>query len=217
MKYARKFVPLKMLEKEIYTRKIPTQKRSKEKFKRILKGAAEVLINEGISALNTNSVAEYSSVTVGSIYQYFPNKEAILFSLYQLWLDDAYKIYANFSAKNASEENASKFYTDLFLAYAEEDDEDAHKLSVELINALNSNDKLKSIDEIHNNKIIDALHFDAMRLEGFEDNPQTRLKSKIVLDLISSLLYTISAAPAKDRQAYIEAVKEIVAHIKFKS
>jgi AcrR family transcriptional regulator len=62
-------------------RKEPLQKRSRQMTEDILAAAARVLTREGLIAFNTNRVAEVAGVSVGSLYQYFPNKESILFRL----------------------------------------------------------------------------------------------------------------------------------------
>lgn len=67
--------------KEINIRKRPTQKRSKETYHYILKGAAKVIEDNGLSGFNTNKIAEVSGVSIGSIYQYFSTKESILVEL----------------------------------------------------------------------------------------------------------------------------------------
>jgi len=62
-------------------RKVPVQARSKEMVDTILAGAARILTNEGFAAFTTNRVAEVAGVSVGSLYQYFPNKNAIIVEL----------------------------------------------------------------------------------------------------------------------------------------
>ncbi|WP_296580685.1 TetR/AcrR family transcriptional regulator [Xanthobacter sp.] len=47
----------------------------------ILEAAARILETEGIAALNTNAVAERAGASIGSLYQYFPGKEALLAAL----------------------------------------------------------------------------------------------------------------------------------------
>lgn len=47
----------------------------------ILEAAARILEADGMSALNTNLVAQTAGVSVGSLYQYFPSKEAIVAEL----------------------------------------------------------------------------------------------------------------------------------------
>ena len=65
----------------ISSRKQPQQARSTELVGAILEAAAQVLAREGAQRFTTARVAEKAGVSVGSLYQYFPNKAAILFRL----------------------------------------------------------------------------------------------------------------------------------------
>lgn len=65
----------------ISSRKEPKQARSTELVVAILEAAAQVLAKEGAQRFTTARVAEKAGVSVGSLYQYFPNKAAILFRL----------------------------------------------------------------------------------------------------------------------------------------
>jgi AcrR family transcriptional regulator len=66
---------------QISTRKEPKQARSTELVASILEAAIQVLGKEGAQRFTTARVAERAGVSVGSVYQYFPNKAAILFRL----------------------------------------------------------------------------------------------------------------------------------------
>lgn len=65
----------------ISSRKQPRQARSNELVGAILAAAAQVLAKEGAQRFTTARVAERAGVSIGSLYQYFPNKAAILFRL----------------------------------------------------------------------------------------------------------------------------------------
>jgi AcrR family transcriptional regulator len=65
----------------ISSRKQPQQARSAELVATILEAAVQVLAKEGAQRFTTARVAEKAGVSVGSLYQYFPNKAAILFRL----------------------------------------------------------------------------------------------------------------------------------------
>lgn len=62
-------------------RKKPSQPRSTETVAAILEAAAQVLEAGGPKAFNTNAVAERAGVSIGSFYQYFPNKAALTLAL----------------------------------------------------------------------------------------------------------------------------------------
>jgi len=64
-------------------RKQPTQPRAVETVACILEAAAQILEAQGIDAFNTNAVAERAGVSIGSLYQYFPGKDALLIALMQ--------------------------------------------------------------------------------------------------------------------------------------
>jgi AcrR family transcriptional regulator len=65
----------------ISTRKEPRQARSNDLVAAVLDAAVQVLRKEGARRFTTARVAERAGVSVGSIYQYFPNKAAILFRI----------------------------------------------------------------------------------------------------------------------------------------
>lgn len=59
-------------------RKSPNQGRAKATVAAILDATARILAEDGFAAVNTNRVAEVAGVSVGSLYQYFPNKGALV-------------------------------------------------------------------------------------------------------------------------------------------
>jgi AcrR family transcriptional regulator len=62
-------------------RKTPVQARSRETVHAILGAAARVFASHGYAAGTTNHIAERAGVSVGSLYEYFPNKDALLVAL----------------------------------------------------------------------------------------------------------------------------------------
>ncbi|WP_281258492.1 TetR family transcriptional regulator [Sphingomonas fennica] len=66
---------------DVSSRKQPRQARSNDLVAAILDAAVQVLTSEGAQRFTTARVAERAGVSVGSLYQYFPNKAAILFRL----------------------------------------------------------------------------------------------------------------------------------------
>jgi AcrR family transcriptional regulator len=62
-------------------RKTPSQARSAWTVDQILEAAAQVLEARGEDALATKTVAERAGVSIGTLYQYFPNRDAILVAL----------------------------------------------------------------------------------------------------------------------------------------
>ncbi len=65
----------------VIPRKIPTQKRSVIMFEALIEATARVLRTEGAEAVSTNRVAAVAGVSVGSLYQYFPGRDALIYSV----------------------------------------------------------------------------------------------------------------------------------------
>ncbi|MEE5131964.1 TetR/AcrR family transcriptional regulator [Pseudomonas alliivorans] len=62
-------------------RKIPAQARSRATVDAIIQAATYILTKVGWDGLTTNAIAERAGVNIGSLYQFFPNKEAIIAEL----------------------------------------------------------------------------------------------------------------------------------------
>src|SRR5215470_15654611 len=66
---------------ESLARLVPAQKRSRERFERILQCAAEVMAEKGNEAFRMSDIVERTGVAFGYLYQYFPDKTAIIGTL----------------------------------------------------------------------------------------------------------------------------------------
>src|SRR5262245_36689873 len=62
-------------------RKHASQERSRATVDALIEATARILVKEGFDAANTNRIAEKAGVSIGSLYQYFPGKEAVVAAL----------------------------------------------------------------------------------------------------------------------------------------
>ncbi len=69
-------------------RKAPLQERSRLTVEAILDAAAHVFEQHGYAAGTTNRIADRAGVSIGSLYQYFPNKDAVLVALTERHIDE---------------------------------------------------------------------------------------------------------------------------------
>jgi len=68
-------------------RKKPKQHRSKVTVDALLEATTHILLKGGVEALTTNHVAEMAGVSIGSLYQYFPNKASLIAALIEQHVD----------------------------------------------------------------------------------------------------------------------------------
>ena len=81
-------------------RRKPRQRRSQITRNAIFEAAAQILERDGEAGFNTNRVAERAGVSVGTLYQYFANKEAILVALAQREMAALHATTASEAASN---------------------------------------------------------------------------------------------------------------------
>ena len=73
-----------------FSRKRPVQARSRETVAAILEAAAHVFAQRGVAGFTTNHVAVRAGVSIGSVYQYFPDKDALLAALVERDMQSAH-------------------------------------------------------------------------------------------------------------------------------
>ncbi|MGH9600004.1 MAG: TetR/AcrR family transcriptional regulator [Terracidiphilus sp.] len=79
--------------KVLKPRKSPAQERAVATVEAILEAAAYILVRDGWQKFTTNRVAERAGVNISSLYQYFPNKEAIVAELQRRHIEKGQRAY----------------------------------------------------------------------------------------------------------------------------
>jgi AcrR family transcriptional regulator len=73
-----------MSEKELLEpRKVPSQERSRKTMTTIYEAAAHIFAKIGYAEATTDQIAERAGVSIGTLYHYFPGKEAVLYGLWE--------------------------------------------------------------------------------------------------------------------------------------
>jgi AcrR family transcriptional regulator len=73
---------------EAAARRSPVQERSQRRVRSILAAAAELLADVGYEHVTTSAIAARAGISVGSLYQFFANKEAVMQGLAELYLEE---------------------------------------------------------------------------------------------------------------------------------
>jgi AcrR family transcriptional regulator len=75
-----------------HARRAPKQQRSRQTVEAVLEAVQRVLKRHGAEAVTTNRIAEAAGVSIGSLYQYFPDKQAIFTALHDRHVDDVRQV-----------------------------------------------------------------------------------------------------------------------------
>jgi len=80
--------PLSRQEEPPMMRKKPRQARSRATVEAIIHAGARVLVERGVDGFTTNAAADVAGVSIGSLYQYFPDKASLIDAVRRRHLDD---------------------------------------------------------------------------------------------------------------------------------
>ncbi|MFD2207465.1 TetR/AcrR family transcriptional regulator [Kiloniella antarctica] len=128
-------------------RRLPSQERSRQRVERILEAASTLLTTNSVDKLTTRRIAEVAEVNIATLYQFFPNKEAVIFALYEKWLAETGRVMDQAEENGLQTRGWREFFGQLFDALA------ATNTGVEvkdrLQKAMGMNDELRQLDLVH--------------------------------------------------------------------
>lgn len=183
-------------------RKAPRQARSQHMVEQILQATARILEERGYAGMNTNAVAARAGVSVGSVYQYFPNKDSLITALHERHGAQMYAaidaVLAGAAARTLREHLAAMVHA--WLA--------AHQVEPELHKVLEKEfpffDAPTQDSPADNNSFQRILHM----LEAHRDEigqPDLDLATWVLLRMMESLVHAaVMDAPARFAPADIE-------------
>ena len=125
-------------------RRVPKQERSRERIDEILKVSMELIGRKGIDAVTMKEIASLSGGPIASVYQYFPNKSAIIAMLYERYVEEVRSFVKEEIDRIATAEDALQATEGLFDLYY-------HKMRLEpstqdLLNAIQADKALADLD-----------------------------------------------------------------------
>jgi AcrR family transcriptional regulator len=82
-------------------RKRPVQTRSQRTVDAVMKAAAQVFASRGYAGGTTNHIAERAGVSIGTLYEYFPNKDALLVALMEKHIREGEQVLQRAAAEMA--------------------------------------------------------------------------------------------------------------------
>ncbi len=144
--------------KALKPRKRPSQNRSKAMVDRVLDAARE-LVQESTRAdaprLTTNLVAQRAGISVGSLYQYFPNIESVIHELYQQIMDRVIQVLDDYDSSCYLALPREEFFSQLNNAIlgAEADPE----LTIAMHQAVKTYPSLQQIEQNHSERVAERM------------------------------------------------------------
>ena len=190
----------------------PSQARSRITFDRILSVAKEIIVEQGIAALNTNLVAERAGINIGTVYHYFPDKIAILLELSKADRDLRSSYIIDKVSELPSAPDLENWVHEVVeLTYKLRTD---HPATIELRRAIRSIPELLDADRIRNEEVVTRLN--TLYSVRFPNATPARRKmvARVNYETLSGLLDAYGDDVTHDKEFYSEVASMIVAHVK---
>ncbi|WP_428649675.1 TetR/AcrR family transcriptional regulator [Roseibium sp.] len=190
-------------------RRMPVQKRSRERFELILDAAVALISEKGVDQLKMNDIVERTGVKHGSLYQYFPEKRAVIATLL-----DVYNRQGHDCVRLALE--PVKTEADLLRALTRILDEyfemfSTHPVMGDLIGATRADPELQKLEEA-DIRILSGILADAMRRAGVAGrNGSAETTAMMLMDLIAAVVCRAVCQPQEEAEQTVSQFKQLLA------
>ncbi|MBB4571199.1 TetR/AcrR family transcriptional regulator [Rhizobium leucaenae] len=185
----------------ILARRIPRQHRSRQTVEAVLAAVPLVLKRHGVASITTNRIAEVAGVSIGSLYQYFPDKSSVFSALHERHVGDV----RNILERNIAAPKSSSF-RELVVDLVEEL-VDLHSVETELHQLVSA-----SVDQgpEHFRRALRAVFERAMAQCGSENMNRILF---VLPSLVEGVVHGVTLSPLTSSQAKGEAVKATLAYL----
>jgi AcrR family transcriptional regulator len=176
-------------KKKIARQHTPRQLRSQQRREEILHTTAALLDRVGFDDLTTILIAGELGISVGSLYHYFPNKQAILYALGEQWLTEQTRALEEIAARGLESMTADGFvelaFPRMLKVYQEQ------KGLLPLVQAMWAVPELRGLDARHDEVVIGHLADMFRRLGLPHQKPELLRRGRLMLEMTHALFISI--------------------------
>lgn len=190
-----------MSDANISARRIPRQHRSRQTVEDVLAAVPLVVKRHGAASVTTNRIAEVAGVSIGSLYQYFPDKRSVFSALHERHVGDV----RNMLERNIASHESSSFSE--FVVNLVEELVDLHSVATELHQLISA-----SVNEgpEHFRYALRAAFEQAIGRSGSENMNRILF---VLPSLVEGVVHGATLSPFTSREAKGEAVKATLAYL----
>jgi len=194
-------------KEKIANKRRPMQERSRQRRDEILRTTAALLERVGFDDLTTILIAKELKISVGSLYHYFPNKQAILYALGELWLEEHTRALEEIKAAPLEEMDIPGFvelaFSRLLEVYREQ------KGVLPLVQAMWAVPELRDLDERHDELVIAYLADMYKRVGLTQGKAERQRRARLMLEMTHALFLSIIEQSPKRAGRSFEDLKAL--------
>jgi AcrR family transcriptional regulator len=188
-------------------RRQPQQMRSQERVDSILNAAEELFIEVGYEQTTTRAIATRAKVPVGSLYQFFPDKEAILKALATRYFQREYELFAQLHTQQAETLPVDVYVDKVIDAFAHfMNSHPGYRAVYEQLLNLMTYPAIAAIDD-YEYRIVDELAAFFARLNPELDPEKCQAIALVVVKVVGDLLWLATSQHPEMRQQLLIETK----------
>ena len=187
-------------------RRKPVQARSQERVQRILDVAEDLFATQGYAATTTKEIAAQAQIPIGSLYQFFPNKAAIVRALFVRYNDLLHQQLALFNDSELSKLPLSTFVdklTDISIDFYLENP-GYHKIYMEAQDLVS---KLDEIEDAADAKLIQELVVLLKQREAITEDVNYEAIASVLINAGSQVIWTALGQEERFQQQLFAEIK----------
>ena len=178
------------MPKPLKSRAEPIQNRARKQRENILKVTCELLNTVGLDDLTTILVAQKAGISVGTLYHYFPNKHAILYAVYEIWLDKINRVIEEVESEDLETIRLKPFVNSFVNRFSEIYKDNSSLLP--LVAVMPSMPELQPISNNYLELIHSKFNKILLRLPVSLDNDDAEHLAKFYWQICHSALYAVN-------------------------
>lgn len=188
-------------------RRQPQQARSQERVNDILSAAEELFIEMGYEQTTTRAIATRAKVPIGSLYQFFPDKEAILKALAVRYFQQEYQLFAKLHTKEAESLPVAVYVDRVIDAFDHFiNSHPGYRAVYEQLLKLMTYSAIEAIDN-YEYQIVDELAAFFSRLNPKLDEDKCQAIALVIVKVVGELLWLATSQQSKKRQLLLAETK----------
>ena len=185
----------------------PRQQRSRQRREEILQITALLLERVGFDDLTTILIAQELGISVGSLYHYFPNKQAILHALGEQWLQEYSAALESLAELPVEDMDRDTFCEQALAKLLEVYREQRGVLP--LVQAMFSVPELRDLDEAHDEMVIGQMAALFKRLGLKAGHAELQRLGRIWLEMTHALLLSVVEQPPSRARRSLDDVQAL--------
>lgn len=188
-------------------RRRPRQARAVERFERILDTAEQVFAEVGYDAATTNLIAQQADTSVGSLYEFFPNKGALAAALAERYIEQIGSLYSTLIVDEpdvTGPDMVARVVSAIDHFYRE------HPGAVPLLNGRHTSEELAEASASLQRALVKRVEAVIASRRGDVPAPRRLLVSQVIAEMTRSLLVLADEVAFHQRQAVVREIERAI-------